>query len=697
MSDAPPTPATETRRLAAVVFTDVVGYSARMQRDERTTIALVQADFDRMRMLCAEHEGEILNTMGDGMLMCFGSAVQAVSCALQIQSEFGARKAELPEEQALAHRIGVHIGDVFRTEEGQVAGDGVNIAARLEGKAPVGGICLSQMVYDTVQGKVAMQARYIGPTSFKNIAQPIPIWHALPENEAVSPTAAASNQPDRAQRPESKRWIAGVISGFLVLGIAGGWYWTHRDAAADKVTTKTDGAPLATASIAVLPFVNMSSDKEQEYFSDGLSEELLNLLAQLPQLRVIARTSSFSFKGKETDIATIAKALNVSTVLEGSVRKSGDTVRITAQLIRASDSSHLWSETYDRKVTDVLKVQDEIAGAVVTALKVKLLPAQKMNNQRASANTEAYSQYLLGNQFSNRLSRDSYHRAAETYKKAIALAPDYAAAYAGLAAAEFNESQFVEELPDQREKRQLAVVAAEKAIALAPELADGYLARAWIRLFSWDWAGAKADFSKALMLDPGDSRVQRGYAAYFQIIGRMEEAIAETKKAIELDPLSAAAWSNLGGQLFFNGQLKEARNAVNRALSISPEANFPKQVLVRIELLEKRPQEALLLSRQLGGSFGLFGTAMAEHSLGHAKASQQALDELIAKYAQTVPGVIGAAYAWRGENDRAFEWIERAIAQRDIGAVGIKFNPLFAALRNDARYRATVQKLGLPD
>ena len=499
-----------------------------------------------------------------------------------------------------------------------------------------------------------------------------------------------------AARRFSRPWFAGLIAGVLVLAFAGGWVWTQRGVPASRVAANSDGVP-QTESIAVLPFVNMSSDKEQEYFSDGLSEELLNLLAQLPQLRVIARTSSFSFKGKEVDVATIAKALNVSSVLEGSVRKSGDTVRITAQLIRTSDSAHLWSGTYDRKLTDVLKVQDEIAGAVVAALKVKLLPAQKLTNQRGNANSEAYNQYLLGNQFLIRGGTENLRRAESAFKKALELDPGYAAAWARLSMSLQNMARSMYDSVEINANRQEALAAAEKAIALAPALADGYLYRGWFRLFSRSRTSANADFLKALSLDPGDSNVQRGYGAYLLQRGRIEDARAATRKAIELDPLSANSWANLAWTHVINGQLKEAREALNRALSINPDSPPIQQILLGIELLEKRPQEALLLSREIRGPWGPIGRAMAEYSLGHSKASREALDEAIAKYSRSDAVQIAEAFAWRGEFENAFEWLERGYAANDNDMTTITFNPFFAALVHDPRFQAMMKKYGPRD
>ena len=467
---------------------------------------------------------------------------------------------------------------------------------------------------------------------------------------------------------------------------------------ASSTTTAPASSTASDNSIAVLPFVDMSQGKDQEYFSDGLSEELLNLLAQLPQLRVIARTSSFAFKGKEVGVAEIAKTLNVAHVLEGSVRKSGDTLRITAQLIRTADSSHLWSETYDRQMTDVFKVQDEIAGAVVAQLKVKLLPAQQVTNPHRTASTEAYNQYLLGNQFFKRNTLEGYRLALAAYQKAVALDSGYAAAYAGLAYAELYTGDYAASVEENAAARKRAQAAMDKSIVLAPDLADGYVARGWLRSsLTWDWSGADADFAKALALEPGNADAQRRYGLLLLNLGRMTEAIAATRKAIELDPLSAAAWNNLGTMHFVDPkQFQEAREAFDHALAINPESSFAKFNLVILELVEGHAQEALSVARTAGEVWSQTGVAMAEHTLGHARESQLALNELIAKYAHDSAFQVAEVYAWRGEPDKAFEWLERSYEQHDGGLSAIKTDPLLKSLWTDARFAAMVKKLGLP-
>jgi TolB-like protein len=491
-----------------------------------------------------------------------------------------------------------------------------------------------------------------------------------------------------------------LVGASLVLAVlALGWYVRDLPAIRENdAVSAASNAPAALAhdaSIAVLPFVNMSSDKEQDFFSDGLSEELLNLLAQVPQLRVIARTSSFSFKGKNVDVATIARALNVAHVLEGSVRKSGDTLRITVQLIRASDSSHLWSQTYDRQGADAFKVQDDIAAAVVSALKVRLLPRQQLTNPHRSRNYDAYMQYLEGNRYNSQGNSEGYRRAVKAYRRAVALDPGYAAAYAALGYAEVFTADDMTSVADMEAANARGLAAAEKAIGLAPELADGYAARGWMRSnFIWDWDGAKADFDRALALDPNDATIQRRYGQLIGSLGQLPDAVAAMRKAIRLDPLSAPAWSNLGYYLMASGQLVEARQALERTLDLNPDSAFARANLGLVTLLQGRPKEALPLFQGVDKVHGQWGVAITEYDLGHLKASQQALDEIKTGLNFTQAAEV---HAWRGEKDQAFDWLERAYVHHDPGLADLKFDPMLAKLHGDPRFAAIVRKTGLPE
>jgi serine/threonine-protein kinase len=451
-------------------------------------------------------------------------------------------------------------------------------------------------------------------------------------------------------------------------------------------------------SIAVLPLVNLSSDKEQEYFSDGLSEELLNLLARVPGLRVAARTSAFAFKGKNEDVAAIGEKLHVATILEGSVRKAGDRIRITAQLVNAADGYHLWSETYDRKLVDVFMVQDEIAQAVVDALKLKLLQAPAAKGRR-SPNPEAYTQYLLGQQLHHRNSLDGFRRSQQAFEKAVALEPGYAPAWAGLARAVYWVGDSADSSAAVAESHHRALAAAGRAIELDPELADGYLVRGFLRaIVEWNWDGAREDFARAMALGSDNSDAQLLYAiSLLRPLNRKEEAIAALRKATELDPLNAKAWAALGGMLCDVGQQAAAREALDRSLAISPDQAYPPAILAVSFLLDGNPAQALESARRSSDTiWRLTGEALAEHALGHAREAQAALDELISGVGHSAGYQIGEIYAFRGDRDRAFEWLERARKVRDGGLTLVQIDPLLNGLRGDPRYAALLREMNLP-
>lgn len=527
-------------------------------------------------------------------------------------------------------------------------------------------------------------------------------------NPSIPPPASdAAVEVDPAQRVQIAvpprtghgRYIVPLTA--LVLALVGAavvLVWISKEPSRESAAMVTPSFSPPLNSIAVLPFVNMSGDKNQEYFSDGLSEELINLLTKVPELRVPARTSSFYFKGKQVTIVDIAKSLGVAHVLEGSVRKSGNTLRITAQLVRVDNGYHVWSETYDRKLDDIFETEDEIAGAVVTALRAHLLPIQHPSDQEElrAANFAAYDQYLQGRQSYNQGDAAGYQRAVTAFRAATHLDARYAPAYADLALAQFwltDDSASGDPADDDR-----GLAAAEQAVALAPGLAAGYSARGVLRAaLRFDFAGAQADLDKAVALGRGDANILHGSAILLAVLGKLPAAIAREEQALALDPLSGEICMRLGFFLAANQQLPQARRLYEKALVIAPNSDRARFNLGELELLEHQPERALVFFRQTA-LLGLssVGQAQAEYSLGHVEASQRVLEQLIAKRKDS-PGLIARVYAWRGEKDQAFEWAERAVEQRDNALIWIKIDNDFRTLRDDPRFRALLRKMNLPE
>jgi TolB-like protein/Tfp pilus assembly protein PilF len=463
----------------------------------------------------------------------------------------------------------------------------------------------------------------------------------------------------------------------------------------DVAAAAAPAAALAP-SIAVLAFDDLSEKHDQGYFADGVAEEILNALAHVEGLRVPGRTSSFWFKGKGVEPAEIGRKLAVTHLLEGSVRRSGKRVRVTAQIVNIADGGHLWSETFERSEADIFAVQDEVARAVAQALRVRLLPnSGSTADGTRTSNPEVYRLYLLGRQQLRTFNQESNARAIASFKQALALEPTYAPAWAGLAHATFLSSATFE--ADSNVTRPAVLAAAEKAIALAPGVPDGYAVRAELRRALFDFAGAHADIERALSLSPNDANTLVVQARLLANEGRLAESLKAARRAVDLDPLHAEAWVRLSSVLVGLNDLAGVRTAVARAEAINGKNNPADYYAVLAELLAKEPAAALEVARRSDLAWvRLTGVAMAQHSLGRAAESQEALDELISGHQREAAYQVAEVYAWRGEQDRALAWLDRAYNQRDTGLGHLTYDPALRLLRGDPRFRALLKKLKLP-
>ena len=451
-------------------------------------------------------------------------------------------------------------------------------------------------------------------------------------------------------------------------------------------------AESAQPSIAVLAFVNMSDDSGNEYFSEGLSEELLNLLVKIPELKVAARTSSFSYKDKDVNVAQIGMELNVTHILEGSVRKAGNRVRITAQLIKADDGFHLWSETFDRALDDIFMIQDEIAKAVVDELKIKLLGTM---SEVRKTDPEVYALYLQGNYFNNLRGKENLEKALAALKQALAIDPDYAPAWLSL---NLTYAAQLRAMPGAREEFQaLQFEAIERALAIDENLASAWAALAYQkRSYKWDWQGAKVAIDKALQLEPNNVDVIGPAASIAGTFGRLSESIELFEKNVALDPLRLSSLRALGIRYTMVGRIDDAFNVFHRVQALNPDYPSIHGDLARTYLLNGDPKNALLE----GGKtpdwfFYLYGKAIALSTLGNEAEAQSIMNELLKTSAYEVPGAMATVYAWRGENDSAFKWLEMAYEQHDIQLVFFLGNVWFRNLTTDPRYPVFVEKMGL--
>ena len=477
-----------------------------------------------------------------------------------------------------------------------------------------------------------------------------------------------------------RTWLV-ALAGLAALALSGVLWNRHEGGK----------SPALTHSIAVLPFLNLSSDKDQEYFSDGLAEELLNGLSRIPNLRVTGRTSSFQFRGKIEDPRAIGQKLNVAMILEGSVRKQGSHIRITAQLIKAADGFQIWSEAYDRELNDILSAQEEIARAVTGALKMKLLGGAAAPG--ASKNPEAYNAFLQAQYFSHARSRDALEKAAAYYEQATRLDPGYALAWTMLGSVRANQAGKAD-LPLEQGYR-IARESVERALALDPNLGMAHAVLGWIRLtYDWDWPAADASLKRALALQPGNSAVIENNASLDKTLGRFDEAVELFQRAIAIEPLNADNYYNLAITLNHAGRPDEAVVAAKKSLEISPDYAAAHVALAVSYMALSRPQEALEeVQREKNPAWRLIGLPLAYHALGQKKEADAALADLIAKLPKDAAYQIAEAYAFRGEADSAFLWLDRAFSQRDGGLTEIKGDSLMKSLEHDPRYPEFLKKM----
>ncbi len=509
---------------------------------------------------------------------------------------------------------------------------------------------------------------------------------------SISATAAAP--PASSQR---RWWIGlGAVAVAAVLATSlwlGGRTGTREEPGGESPAP----AKPSSHSIAVLPFIDMSPAKDQEYFADGLSEELLNVLAQIEDLKVTGRTSSFHFKGRTEDLRVIGEKLGVGSILEGSVRKAGERVRITAQLVNAADGFHLWSETYDRTLEDIFAVQDDIAASVAAALQVTLLGNASAVAPRESPSIEAHNLLLQGQHLARRFIENDLEKAVGYLEQALALDPAYAQAWADLAGVRYVQAG--QAWVPMEEGHRLAREAANRAIELDENLAQGWLALGYVKMTrDWDWRGAERAFEKALALAPGNADVLVALSELSSKLGHQDQALALNLRAVELDPLNRFAYSRLGARLARAGHWQEAQASGRKVLELQPGSPRAHMGLGFLELDQSRPQAALEEMEQETSSFWRsFGLAMVYPALERWEEADAELAQIKAEYGDDAAYQVASIHAARGEPDAAFEWLERAYSHRDPGLPSLKVTRSLVSLYDDPRWPVFLEKMGLAD
>lgn len=663
----------QVRQLAAIMFTDIVGYTALMGNDEQKAFAILTKNRELQKPIIEQFNGRWIKELGDGVMASFSTVSDAVTAAIKIQQACNASKD-------FQLRIGIHLGEVvFENED--VFGDGVNVASRIQAVASPGCIYISEAVHNSISNKKDFQSKFIKDEKLKNIKEPIKIYQVI----AYGVIQHQLNISEKVKKKSNIIWVCALIILLIVTG------YIIRNIFIQENTPPGNTDETRGSSIAVLPFVNISDDKEQEYFSDGLTEELLNLLAKTPDLKVIARTSAFAFKGKNEDVRTIGEKLGVDHILEGSVQKSGNQIRIKTFLVKTSDGSQIWTETYDRQFTDIFKVQDEIASAVVSQLNLKFFG----NDKYTTSNAEVLNLILQGNYFLVKLDEKNVLKAIEFYKKAHLIDSADARVWASLAMGYTVAAwqNYITTYDVTKQAREAAI----KAISLAPNAAAGYLALANIKLNNdFDWRGAREACIKVLELEPSNADALHLLGGLHRTLGNYDEAIQRAQSAILLDPLRPTTYILLGQSFTYSNKLEEANATFKKLLEIDPNFQRAHMYIGRNYILQNKFQLALEeMQKETTEVFRHFGLVLAWHALNNRKESDRLMVSFVDKYQNSWAYLIAQLYGFKGEKEKAVEWLGKALQRNDSWLVFIKADPLLKSIWNYPGYTAILRKMKL--
>jgi adenylate cyclase len=638
------------RQLAAILFADMTGYTALMQENEQEARIKIKRLKEVLEASIATYNGKILQYYGDGSLSIFNSAIDSVRCAIALQQQ-------LQLAPAVAVRIGIHTGDVT-IEDDAVYGDGVNLASRIESMGTPGSILISEKVADEIRNQENIRTRELGFFEFKNVKHAVRIFAIANQGIAV---------PAREEL---------------------------------KGKTKSPGNRLA-----VLPFVNMSADPENEYFSDGITEELLNALTRVDGLQVTSRTSSFAFKGRRDDIRDIAIQLNVDKVLEGSVRKAGNRVRITAQLINATDGYHIWSESYDRDLVDIFEVQDEISGIIANKLRENLTPREQNRHlvKTATRNITAYTHYLKGLHYANKLTPADIKKSIECYEQAIALEPSYAQAYAKAAASYGYLGATGQLLPDKAFG--IVHIYADRALELDNSIAEGFIAKAnAYLLYEWEWQKAYDLLQKALEINPGAVDAYEALGFYYIVSGEKEKAVSVLEEAEKIDPLSPIVSQTLASMYVFAERYDDALRQADKLLEMDPNMRISLELKAWATGMKEGWEAAIPYFEEVHRLTkhplkGLLGLGYAYTQTGRIEEAQEVIRKMEQRQREEPDSVIDADLAgvWfgLGNRDKTFYYLNQCVDKR-MGPVSYFLEyPAYKGIKDDPRYYQLLNRMGL--
>jgi len=630
------------------MFTDMVGFTSLAQENEELAMRLLDEQRKIVRPIIAKHSGREVKTIGDAFLVEFSSSLEAVNCAGEIQ---GALKDETPggPPTKIALRIGIHLGDVIHVA-GDVAGDAVNVASRIEPLAPPGGICVSAQVRDSVLNKTRYAFNSLGTPKLKNVTAPVEVYQ---------------------------------ISGFGV----------RLERAAPASLVQKD-------RIAVLPLTNISSESEDDYFADGLTEELISSVSRTQGLRVIARTSVMKYKGTSKPVSEIGRELRVGNILEGSVRKAGNRVRINVQLVDPSDEEPKWSQQYDREISDMFAIQSDIAKRVAEALRLQILGTAATGTH--THNPEAYVAHLRGRQSWNSRTEAGIKQAIGFFQKALDEDDNFARAYSGLA--DCYSTLALLEFIAPNEAYPKAKEAVGKALSLDPMLAEAHTSLGLIRFqYDWDWKGAEEEFNESLRINPSYAPAHHFFADYLKAMGRFDEALEEIGRAQELDPLNLAINTGVGHVLYLSKQYDKSIEQYKKAVDLDPNFTLTHIWFGRPYLEKGMYGEAiseLETAVKLSGE-GTLALAMLGHGLasaGKKEDAQKILDQLVERSkTRYVPSYwVAVVYNGFKDKEQVLKWLHRAYDERSSWLVWCNVEPRFDWLRKDSEFSSLINAMKFP-